>query len=145
MCPWSIYLYVYSIHPGLPWWLRWERISLLCLSPRFDTWVRKFPWRREWLPIQVFLPEEFHGQRSLVGYSPWGHKKPDMTERLTLSWHISTHRATYSPIWKVIWTTENWHYMGIYYNLVFLKHRYNHQRHKGLKNTFKKRFITVFS
>ena len=30
------------------------------------------PWRREWQPTLVFLPGEFHGQRSLVGYSPWG-------------------------------------------------------------------------
>ena len=35
----------------------------------------KTPWRREWLPTPVFLPGEFHGQRSLVGYSPWGHKE----------------------------------------------------------------------
>ena len=33
---------------------------------------------REWQPIPVFLPREFHGQRSLVGYSPWGHKESDM-------------------------------------------------------------------
>ena len=32
----------------------------------------KTPWRREWQPIAVFLPGEFHGERSLVGYSPWG-------------------------------------------------------------------------
>ena len=38
------------------------------------------PWRREWLPTPVFLPGEFHGQRSLAGYSPWGHKESDMTE-----------------------------------------------------------------
>ena len=31
----------------------------------------RFPWRREWVTTPVFLPEEFHGQRSLVGYSPW--------------------------------------------------------------------------
>ena len=37
------------------------------------------PWRREWQPTPVFLPREFHGQRSLVGYSPWGHKESDMT------------------------------------------------------------------
>ena len=37
-------------------------------------------WRREWLPTLVFLPEEFYGQRSLVGYSPWGHKESDVTE-----------------------------------------------------------------
>ena len=35
-------------------------------------WVGKIPWRREWLPTPVILPGEFHEQRSLVGYSPWG-------------------------------------------------------------------------
>ena len=35
------------------------------------------PLRKEWLPTPVFLPEEFHGQRSLVGYSPWGCKELD--------------------------------------------------------------------
>ena len=30
------------------------------------------PQRREWLSIPLFLPREFHGQRSLAGYSPWG-------------------------------------------------------------------------
>ena len=37
-------------------------------------WVRKIPWRREWQPTPVFSSEESHGQRSLVGYSPRGHK-----------------------------------------------------------------------
>ena len=46
--------------------------------------VVKIPWRREWQPTLVFLPEEFHGQKSLVGYSPQGHKELDTTERLTL-------------------------------------------------------------
>ena len=41
----------------------------------FDPWVWKIPWRREWLPMPVFLPIEFHGQRSLAGYSPWGCKE----------------------------------------------------------------------
>ena len=41
---------------------------------RFDLWVRKIPWRREWQPTPVFLPGEFHGQRSLEGYSQWGHR-----------------------------------------------------------------------
>ena len=48
-------------------------------------WVRMIPWRREWLPTPVILPGEFHGQRSLVGYSPQGHKKLDMIEQLKLS------------------------------------------------------------
>ena len=51
----------------------------------FDPWVGKIPWRREWLPTSVFLPGEFHGQRSLVDYGPWSHKEWDMTEWLTLS------------------------------------------------------------
>jgi len=46
---------------------------------RFDPWVRKIPWRRKWQPTPVFLPEEFYGQRSLVGYSPWGCKESDTT------------------------------------------------------------------
>ena len=36
-----------------------------------DPWVRKIPWSRKWQPAAVFLPGKFHGQRSLVGYSPW--------------------------------------------------------------------------
>ena len=47
--------------------------------------VGMISWRREWLPTSVSLLEEFHGQRSLAGYSPWGHKESDMTEQLILS------------------------------------------------------------
>ena len=42
------------------------------------------PLEMEWLPTPGFSPGEYHGQRSLVGYSQWGHKKSDMTERLAL-------------------------------------------------------------
>ena len=41
---------------------------------RFDPWVGKIPWRREWLSTPIFLPGKSHGQRSLVGYSLWGHR-----------------------------------------------------------------------
>ena len=47
--------------------------------PEFDLWVGKIPWRREWQPTPIFLPGEFHGQRSQVLYSPWGYKASDMT------------------------------------------------------------------
>ena len=53
-----------------------------------DRWVRKIPWRREWQLTPIFLPEKFHGQRSLAGYSPWGRKELDMTKLLT---HTHTH------------------------------------------------------
>ena len=46
-------------------------------------WIAKMAWRRKWQPTPVFLPGESHGQRRLAGYSPWGHKKSDMTERLS--------------------------------------------------------------
>ena len=46
----------------------------------FDPWVGKMPWRRAEQPSPVFLPGESHGQRSLVGYSPWGRQESDMTE-----------------------------------------------------------------
>ena len=49
--------------------------------------MMKFPWRREWLLNPVFLPGEFHGQRSLAGYSPQGQNKSDTTEWLTLFSH----------------------------------------------------------
>ena len=44
---------------------------LQCGRPGFDPWVGKIPWRRAWQPTPIFLPGEFHGQRSLAGYSPW--------------------------------------------------------------------------
>ena len=53
-----------------------------CGRCRFDPGVGKIPWRRTWHPTPVFLPGESHGQRSLVGYSPWGHNKWDKTECL---------------------------------------------------------------
>ena len=50
-------------------------ICLQCRRPGFDPWLRKTPWSRKWQPTPVCLPGEFQGQRSLVGYSPWGHKE----------------------------------------------------------------------
>ena len=38
-------------------------------------WVRKIPWRREWQPTPVFLPEESYGPSSLAGYSPRDRKE----------------------------------------------------------------------
>ena len=46
----------------------------------FDPWVRKIPWRKHGNPFQYSYLDNPHGQRSLVGYSPWGHKESDVTE-----------------------------------------------------------------
>ena len=51
----------------------------------FNPWAWQIPWRRQWLPTPVFLPEEFLGQRSLASYSPRGCKESDKMERLTVS------------------------------------------------------------
>ena len=56
------------------------KVCLKCRRTVFESWLGKIPWRRKWQPTPVFLPGEFHGQRSLVGYSAWGHKELDMTE-----------------------------------------------------------------
>ena len=63
----------------------------------FNPWVGKIPWRRKWQRTPVFLPRKFHGWRSLVGYSPRGHKESDTTERLHFHFHFllelrDTHR-----------------------------------------------------
>ena len=54
-------------------------------------WVRKIPWRRAWQPTPVFLPGDFHGQRSLGGYSPQDLKELNTTEETQ---HACMHEAT---------------------------------------------------
>ena len=66
---------------------QWRR----CKKCRFDPWAGKIPLK-EGMTTQYSYLENPHGQRSLVGYSPWGDKKSDMTERLT---HTHTHTNTH--------------------------------------------------
>ena len=69
--------------------------------PGFDPWVGKIPWRREWQPITVFLPGEFHGERSLAGYSPWGCQESRLGDlHYIKNWSI--HRDLYL-ISTLIW------------------------------------------
>ena len=70
------------------------------------TWVqslvRKIPWRRKWQPTPGFLPRKFHGQRSLVGYSPWDHKESDMIE------HTCTHiHQQQEHSWTLQWSSQS--------------------------------------
>ena len=57
---------------GFPSWLSGKESACQCRRWGFNLWVGKIPWRRKWELTPVFLPGKFHGQRSLVGYSPWG-------------------------------------------------------------------------
>ena len=68
---------------GFPHGLSGKELACQCrryMRPGFNIWVRKIPWRRARKPTSVFLPGESHGQKSLMGYSPWGCKESDMTE-----------------------------------------------------------------
>ena len=58
---------------------------------------REDPLETEWQPTSVFLPGECHGQRSLVGYSPWGRRESDMTDGLSLHF-TSLHFSSYKYI-----------------------------------------------
>ena len=60
---------------GLPCWLSGKEFACQCRRPGLNPWIWKIPWRRKWQLTPVFLPGKFHGQRSLVGYSPWGSKR----------------------------------------------------------------------
>ena len=69
----------------LPWWLSNKEYCCQCkrcIRHRFSLWVGKIPWRRKWQPTPVSFSGKFHGQRSPVGYSPWGHKESNMTEHM---------------------------------------------------------------
>ena len=77
---------------------QWRRHRL-----KFDCWVRTIPWRRAQQPTPVFLPGESHGQRSLVGYSPWGCKQSDTTEATqhACTWEITNGNLITSQDYNV--------------------------------------------
>ena len=60
---------------AVPTWLSGKEFTCNVGGWGFDPWVEKIPWRRKWQPTPVFLPEKFHGKRSLLGYSPWDCKR----------------------------------------------------------------------
>ena len=63
---------------------------------------KKIPWRKAQQPTPVSLPGEAHGQRSLVGYSPCGHKESDMSETLS----TSEKRGFLTITWKRLSTSK---------------------------------------
>jgi len=86
------------------------------LETGVNPWVVKIHWSREWQPTPVFLPGKFHGQRSLEGYNPRGHKELDMTEHIStgvqLALHIPAFRglAVYMYLYKTQWKDAAWCY-----------------------------------
>ena len=64
---------------GLPRWLSGKKSACQCRGLGFEPCIGKIPWRRKWQPTPVFLPGKSHGQRSLTGCRPRGHKESDTT------------------------------------------------------------------
>ena len=66
------------------WWvMQWQRIGCQCRRHKrcgFNPWVGKIPWKRASNSLQYSCLENPMNKRSLVGYSPWGHKESDMTQ-----------------------------------------------------------------
>ena len=99
-----------------------------------DFWIGKIPWRREWQPTPVFLPGEFHGQRSLGGYSPWGQKASEATEQLTThGWFILLYNRNYHNIVKRLYSNKN---------EFFLK-KGRSSKYRSRKREIKKYYTTV--
>ena len=96
---------------GLPRWLSGKEPTCQCRRFRFNPWVRKIPWRRKWQPTPVFLPGKAHGQRSLAGYSPLGHKESATTE-MTKYACMRNFRWEKIMLWIDPWKTHSaWSYM----------------------------------
>ena len=77
----------------------------------FNSWVGKSPCSRKWVPTPVFLPEDSHGRRRLVGCSPWGRKESDMTEQLTLcyTWHRKDKMTSVNNLhWQEVVSWWRW-------------------------------------
>ena len=103
-----VFLYI-----GLPWWHSGKESTCHCRRHKrlgFDSCVGKIPWNSKWQPNPVFVPGKFHGQRSLVGYSPWGHKEWDTIEHITLNSlarSIQTKKTRFWLLgWSSVWESE---------------------------------------
>ena len=110
---------------GLPWWLSGEEFTCQCrrcMLCRFDPWVEKVPLGRKQQPAPVFLPGKFHGQRSLVSYSPQGcraghdwvrthtHQEP---VRWVTSWERGQVKTMYLLFFSVVLFIHASQIMGI--------------------------------
>ena len=83
---------------GLPWGSDSKESACNAGDPGSIPESVRFVWRSKWLPTPAFLPGKSHGQRSLVGYSPCGHKESDTTENsTTLKMHKQNSRLFKTP------------------------------------------------
>ena len=87
---------------GSPLNLLWPMAYYQALANKYRWWASLYvfkqtidvSWRRKWQPTPGFSPRESHGQRSQVGWSPWGHRESDMNEHLSTEMFKLAFKAT---------------------------------------------------
>ena len=98
---------------GLPQWLS-GRVSLHCRRHRrgkLSPWVRNIPWKRNWQPTPVFLSGKSQGQRSLMGYSPWGQRESNTTE----------HTCNHAFVVYARHCVRGFIYLHVFFHLIFVQ------------------------
>ena len=91
----------------LPWWLSCKESASQCMRRGFDPWVQKIPQRRKWQPTPVFLSGKSHGQRNLVGYSPWGSwwVRHDLVSKQQFTYMQFKNRIKQERVKKTSWSS----------------------------------------
>ena len=113
-----------QLHWGFPGGITGKVSTCQCRRSKrqqgFNLWVKKIPWSRKWCPTPVFLPGKFHGQRSLVGYSPWGHKELGTIEHSTalLHWSCYLSQLIYSCFFKSTSVSKIGFLFGLVWELI---------------------------
>ena len=125
-----MYNNVHLSYWGLPRWFIGKETVCQCRGCRrcgFDSWFGKIPWIRKWQLTPVFLPGKFHGQRSLVGYSPWGCKESDTTEHahhyIIVQISLTALEVRTLPVHPFPHTIPENHMFNFLHNLLFLEFR----------------------
>ena len=119
---------------GLPWWLSGKESACQCRRPGFDPWVGKILWRRKWQPTPGFLPEEAHGQRSLIYYTVYGvTKESDMTYQLNnnnKSGNSGKHDRSLVPgVPQHGSQQQRWNWTSSHHQSLWFHHWLSHQDH----------------
>ena len=102
---------------GLPGGSAGKEPTCQCRRHKFDPWVGKILWRRKWQPTPVFLSGKFHGQRSLVSYSPWDRKESDTTEHTRTG--VKWENASIFTFLNCCFVKIQWY--SIFYKVYFFK------------------------
>ena len=122
------------------------------------SWLRKIPWRREWLPTLVFWPGELHEQRNLVRLQPMGSQWAghDRTSNAHIHRHTQMKKKTQNLLSIYLWKQKDWDKLHYIFNSQILEHRIMNDfittfflyqntlfRWSGVKNRYRYKNYTV--